>query len=274
MIRRPLMYPVVGLLALGIAASIVTADDHQHDTPVLKLDPTVTGASPAASPSAAASAATSAPALDAETRALGSYGVGYKVGRDLGGSFNDTLDAQKVSEGLMDGLAGKKPPQAEKLGVAMPKFIQAVQAIVEGRQAGKDKEAQVQGEVNKKKGEEYLTKNKARAGVTVTKSGLQYEVVTEGKGAKPKPTDQVQVHYKGTLVDGTEFDSSHKRGEPATFGVTQVIPGWVEGLQLMPVGSKWKFHIPSELAYGARAMGNIIGPHSTLVFEVELLAIK
>ena len=105
-------------------------------------------------------------------------------------------------------------------------------------------------------------------------SGLQYEVVREGTGAKPKASDTVEVHYHGTLIDGTVFDSSVRRGTPATFGVTQVIPGWVEALQLMPVGSKWKLYIPSELAYGAQGAGGAIGPHTTLVFEVELLGIK
>jgi len=109
--------------------------------------------------------------------------------------------------------------------------------------------------------------------VVTLASGLQYEVLTEGKGAKPKASDKVKVHYHGTLIDGTVFDSSVNRGEPAIFGTTQVISGWVEALQLMPVGSKWKLFIPSDLAYGAQGAGQAIGPHTTLVFEVELLAI-
>ena len=110
-------------------------------------------------------------------------------------------------------------------------------------------------------------------GVVELDSGLQYSIIHEGAGAKPKPGNRVKVHYSGTLIDGTVFDSSVNRGEPAVFGVTQVISGWVEGLQLMPVGSKYKFFIPSDLAYGAQGAGNLIGPHSTLIFDIELLEI-
>jgi len=122
-------------------------------------------------------------------------------------------------------------------------------------------------------GKQFLAENAKRSGVVTTASGLQYEVITEGKGSIPSASDQVQVHYHGTLINGEVFDSSVRRGEPATFGVTQVISGWVEALQLMPVGSKWKLYIPSDLAYGAQGAGQAIGPHTTLVFEVELLAI-
>ena len=116
-------------------------------------------------------------------------------------------------------------------------------------------------------------KTKKGPGVVVLPSGLQYEIIKEGTGKKPKATDQVRCHYEGTLIDGTLFDSSIQRGEPAVFGVNQVIPGWVEALQLMPEGSKWKLYIPSELAYGARGAGEMIPPHSTLIFEVELLEV-
>lgn len=120
-------------------------------------------------------------------------------------------------------------------------------------------------------GKKFLEENKKREGVVTLPSGLQYEVITEGNvGRYAKATDQVQCHYEGTLIDGTLFDSSIKRGQPATFGVNQVIPGWVEALQLMPEGAKWKLYIPSDLAYGAQGAGEMIPPHSTLVFEVEL----
>jgi FKBP-type peptidyl-prolyl cis-trans isomerase len=122
-------------------------------------------------------------------------------------------------------------------------------------------------------GKAYLEENKARDGVAVTESGLQYEVMTAAEGDKPKATDIVKVHYKGTLLDGTTFDSSYERGEPAQFGLNQVIPGWTEGVQLMNVGSKYRFVIPSELAYGSRGAGASIGPSETLVFEVELIEI-
>lgn len=128
-------------------------------------------------------------------------------------------------------------------------------------------------ESNKTEGEKFLEENKAKSGVITTESGLQYQVITEGTGAKPTETDRVKVHYTGTLLDGTVFDSSVERGEPATFGVTQVIKGWTEGLQIMPVGSKYIFWIPSDLAYGERGAGGDIKPNSTLKFEVELLEI-
>ena len=122
-------------------------------------------------------------------------------------------------------------------------------------------------------GQAFLEENKKGPGVVVLPSGLQYEIIKEGTGKKPKATDQVRCHYEGTLIDGTLFDSSIQRGEPAVFGVNQVIPGWVEALQLMPEGSKWKLYIPSELGYGARGAGEMIPPHSTLIFEVELLEV-
>ncbi|MBQ7191997.1 MAG: FKBP-type peptidyl-prolyl cis-trans isomerase [Paludibacteraceae bacterium] len=125
----------------------------------------------------------------------------------------------------------------------------------------------------KAEGEQFLMENKMREGVQVTESGLQYEVLKQGKGQRPEATDKVKVHYHGTLIDGTVFDSSVDRGEPATFGLNQVIPGWTEGLQLMTVGSKYKFYIPQELGYGSRNAGSI-PPFSTLIFEVELLSIE
>ena len=128
-------------------------------------------------------------------------------------------------------------------------------------------------EVNEKAGREFLTENGKRAEVKTTESGLQYEVIKEGDGPKPTATDQVVVHYTGKLIDGTVFDSSEERGVPATFGVTQVIPGWVEALQLMTVGSTWRLFIPSALAYGPQGAGGVIGPNQTLIFDVSLLEI-
>lgn len=128
-------------------------------------------------------------------------------------------------------------------------------------------------ELNLKAGEEFLAANKERASVVVLPSGLQYEIIKEGNGPKPKETDQVKCHYHGTLINGVVFDSSVERGQPATFGVNQVIPGWVEALQLMPVGSKWRLFIPSNLAYGERGAGQSIEPNSALIFEVEILDI-
>ena len=129
------------------------------------------------------------------------------------------------------------------------------------------------GQDNLEEGNAFLEANKARKEVTTTESGLQYEILTEGTGAKPTAADQVRVHYHGTLINGTVFDSSVDRGEPATFGVGQVIPGWTEALQLMPTGSKWKVYLPSNIAYGERGAGGEIGPNAALIFEVELLEI-
>jgi FKBP-type peptidyl-prolyl cis-trans isomerase FkpA/FKBP-type peptidyl-prolyl cis-trans isomerase FklB len=144
----------------------------------------------------------------------------------------------------------------------------------ESLQAKLEKTLATQTEENKSRGADYLKSHAEKEGVQVTESGLQYIVITEGDGVKPKPTDEVTVHYRGTLIDGSEFDSSYSRNAPTSFGVSQVIPGWTEGLQLMSVGSKFLFVIPYELAYGERGAGGSIGPYETLIFEVELLEIK
>ena len=169
-------------------------------------------------------------------------------------------------------------------GIAVDDFAQAIKDVLEGNQTAIS-HTEARDIVNKyfaeleekmnaaniEAGKKFLEENKKREGVVTLPSGLQYEVITEGNvGRYAKATDQVQCHYDGTLIDGTLFDSSIKRGQPATFGVNQVIPGWVEALQLMPEGAKWKLYIPSDLAYGAQGAGEMIPPHSTLVFEVEL----
>ena len=169
-------------------------------------------------------------------------------------------------------------------GIAVDDFAQAIKDVLEGNQTAishteardivnkyfAEREEKMNA-ANIEAGKKFLEENKKREGVVTLPSGLQYEVITEGNvGRYAKATDQVQCHYEGTLIDGTLFDSSIKRGQPATFGVNQVIPGWVEALQLMPEGAKWKLYIPSDLAYGAQGAGEMIPPHSTLVFEVEL----
>ena len=135
-------------------------------------------------------------------------------------------------------------------------------------------ERKKQGEANKEKGGKFLEGNKTKQGIVTLKSGLQYKILKKGTGASPKATDTVKCHYKGTTIDGKEFDSSYKRGEPATFALNRVIKGWTEGLQLMKEGGKWQFFIPSELAYGERGSGPDIGPNEVLIFEVELLGIE
>jgi FKBP-type peptidyl-prolyl cis-trans isomerase len=192
-----------------------------------------------------------------------SYGIGYNMGANL--KHEKTLQVDKAAflAGIDDGLAGAKTRVSEaELQAAFTAMQQKAAAAMAA-----------EGEKQLAIGNEYLAKNKTRPGVKVTASGLQYEVLTQGLGRKPKPTDTVKVHYHGTLIDGTVFDSSVQRGEPIEFPVTGVIPGWVEALQMMPVGSKWKLTVPPGLAYGPRPKGNIPA-NSVLIFEVELIGIK
>jgi len=179
------------------------------------------------------------------------------------------VDPNILLRGMKDGLAGAKPLLTDDEAKAT---MVALQADLRKKQ---EEKMQAEAEVNKTKGEAFLADNKTKQGVVTLPSGLQYKILTEGTGPKPAVTDTVVCNYKGTLLDNTEFDSSYKRGQPATFPVSGVIKGWTEALQLMPVGSKWQLFIPSELAYGARGgPGGGIGPNATLVFEVELMSIQ
>jgi len=189
-----------------------------------------------------------------------SYGLGMMIGENISQQFDD-LDYDLLFEAL------KAQAEGEETLITLE---EAQTALQEQQQAA----AAAAAAENSAAGEAFLAENAAREGVTVTDSGLQYEVVTEGEGEKPTIEDTVSVHYVGTLMDGTEFDSSISRGEPATFPLQGVIPGWTEGVQLMSVGSKYRFVIPSDLAYGDRGAGQAIGPGETLVFEVELLEIQ
>jgi FKBP-type peptidyl-prolyl cis-trans isomerase FklB len=195
-----------------------------------------------------------------------SYAIGLNLGRTL--KSNDVqANTDLLLQGIRDGFAGAPALLTdEEIQAAM----QALQQEVMQAQQAKQK---VQGEKNKAEGEAFLAKNKERAGVKTTASGLQYEVLKEGTGAAPKATDTVTVHYTGTLIDGTKFDSSVDRGQPATFVLNQVIGGWTEGVQLMKVGSKHKLYIPAALGYGERGAGGTIGPNATLIFDIELLSI-
>lgn len=195
--------------------------------------------------------------------AAGDMDLSYAFGVSIGGSLKDLgveIDYDSLLEGLKDVLAKDAPKFTP--AEANQKINEALQAL-----------SAKKGEANIEKGKAFLEETKNKPGVTVTESGLQYEVLTEGDGPKPTAEDTVTVHYVGTLIDGTEFDSSVSRGEPATFPLNGVIPGWTEGVQLMSVGSKYKFYIPSELGYGPGGAGNLIGPNSTLIFEVELISI-
>lgn len=195
-----------------------------------------------------------------------SYAIGYNFGRQF--KQNDiAINNDLLMKGLRDALGGG---QASLTDEEMQTAMQAFQQTVMQQQAEKQK---MMGEKNKAEGEAFLAKNKERAEVKTTASGLQYEVMKEGEGPQPKATDTVTVHYKGTLMDGTEFDSSYQRGEPATFPLNGVIAGWTEGVQLMKVGSKYKFFIPAALGYGEQGAGGVIGPNAPLIFEVELISI-
>jgi len=189
-----------------------------------------------------------------------SYSLGANVATSLQNQGVTELDLEVFMEAFNDQLniGDMKMPQQE-----MDAFLQSYFTKLQQQAAQKTVQ----------EGKDFLEKNSKREGVKVTESGLQYEVLHEGSGDKPKATDQVTTHYHGTLVNGQVFDSSVERGQPATFPVNGVIPGWVEALQMMPVGSKWKLFVPSELAYGERGAGQMIGPHTTLIFEVELLSI-
>jgi len=196
--------------------------------------------------------------------------LSYAIGMDIGASLK-SLDADMDRTALVAAINARLDGKSLKLSAEdAGKVKQAFFKKRAEEQAAKQKAA---GEKNKADGAAFLAENGKKKGVTTTESGLQYEVITQGDGAKPKATDQVTVNYRGTLIDGTEFDSSYKRGQPATFPLNGVIKGWTEGVQLMPVGSKYKFVLPAELAYGAQGAGSKIGPNSTLIFEVELLGI-
>ncbi|MDL2212491.1 FKBP-type peptidyl-prolyl cis-trans isomerase [Bacteroides sp. OttesenSCG-928-D19] len=187
-----------------------------------------------------------------------SYAIGLGIGQNLLGMGAKNISVSDFAQAISDVLAGS--PTAISHNEAR-EIVNAYFAELEQKMTTE----------NIRKGKDFLEANQAKEGVHTLPSGLQYEVVKEGNGKKPKATDRVRCHYEGTLIDGTLFDSSVKRGQPAVFGVNQVIPGWVEALQLMTEGSKWKLYIPSELGYGAQGAGEMIPPHSTLVFEVELL---
>jgi FKBP-type peptidyl-prolyl cis-trans isomerase FklB len=189
-----------------------------------------------------------------------SYALGLSIGNNFQNSGINSLNTEDFVKGINDVLKGETPEIS---------YDEAKQ-IINDYFTKLQKE---RFEINKKAGEEFLSINKGKAGVVTLPSGLQYQVLHMGDGPKPTASDSVKCHYHGTLINGTVFDSSVERGKPAVFGVSQVIPGWVEALQMMPVGSKWRLFIPSDLAYGERGAGGAIEPNSTLVFDVELLDI-
>lgn len=198
-----------------------------------------------------------------------SYALGMKIGGDLRRQgISESLDPAITARALKDALAGSKALLTEDEERAL---LTQLQNEVRDKQQVKSHEA---GVAARKEGEEFLAANKSKEGVVTLPSGMQYKILTTGTGPKPTTNDKVTCNYRGTLINGKEFDSSYKRGEPASFPVSGVIKGWTEALQLMPVGSKWQLFIPPNLAYGERGTGGDIGPDATLIFEVELVSIQ
>lgn len=192
-----------------------------------------------------------------------SYIIGMEIGSNLKKQLAD-VDSTILAKGIQDALTDRKPLLTEK-------EIQETMAAFQKEMMVKQTEV---AKKNKAEGEAFLSENKKKEGVKALPSGLQYKVIKTGTGKKPKSNDTVTVHYRGTLINGAEFDSSYKRGQPVSFQVSGVIPGWTEALQLMEVGAKWQLFIPSNLAYGEQGAGRDIGPNATLIFEVELVSIQ
>lgn len=197
--------------------------------------------------------------------------LSYSIGADLGKNFKKQgieINAQAMAKGLQDGSSG------DSLQMTEEQMKDALNKFQKDLMAKRNEEMNKKGEANKAKGDAFLEANKAKKGVVVLPSGLQYKIIENGKGEKPGKDDTVTVEYTGTLLDGQVFDSSEKSGKPASFKVSQVIPGWVEALQLMPAGSTWEIYVPAELAYGNRNLGGPIGPNETLIFKIHLLSVK
>jgi FKBP-type peptidyl-prolyl cis-trans isomerase FklB len=281
--RKKLYVAAVTMLAAGITLGNLRAQQTPAatppQTPAAKAPPSPAAKAPAAkSPAAKTGSGTAttakAPAAKSESATTLttpkdklSYAIGLNVGRSLQ-KDSVVVDPTILEQGLRDALSGGKTLMTDEDARAA---IVAIQTELRKKQEETMKQA---GEVNKKQGDAFLAANKTKEGVVTLPSGLQYKILKEGTGPKPTATDSVVCNYKGTLIDGTEFDSSYKRGQPATFPVDKVIQGWTEALQLMPVGSKWQLFIPPEMAYGARGPSPTIGVNSTLVFEIELLSIQ
>lgn len=261
------------MLALGLGLCLSSADAQQ--SPARKASPKApapvapSGTSvkkTAPRPAARPRAQTVVPSLTTQKQK-----ASYSIGLDIGDTFRKQgmdLDAALLAKGIQDALSGKPRLMTEKeAGASLDLFRQEMMS----RQTANNRAL---GEKNKLEGEKFLAGNRTQAGVVALPSGLQYRELSAGSGATPKASDTVITHYRGTLLDGSEFDNSHKRGEPARFAVNQVIRGWTEALQLMKVGAKWQLFVPSHLAYGERSPGPEIGPNSTLIFEIELLGIQ
>ncbi len=253
------------VLALGIAGA-THAQQGTTTTPpgtTAKKTTGTTGTTKAKSTTARSAAG---PALTTDKEKQ-SYALGMNIARGISRQGAD-VDASAMARGLRDTLSGAKPLLTDDQAEAALKQLQ------DEVKAKQDAEMQKMGDANMKEGEEFLAANKTKDGVVTLPSGLQYKILTPGTGPKPTAADTVVCNYRGTFINGQEFDSSYKRGQPATFPVGGVIKGWTEALQLMPVGSKWQLFIPPDLAYGSRGAGGAIGPNQTLVFDVELISIQ
>ncbi|HXJ89439.1 MAG TPA: FKBP-type peptidyl-prolyl cis-trans isomerase [Candidatus Binatia bacterium] len=258
---------LAGMLLLGLAS----AQDTKPATPSSKSTPSTSSqskTSAAKKPASSTASKTAAPVALTTQKQKQSYALGMSIGLGFQKQGIDkSIDSSLVVRGFRDSIGGSKTAMTED---EMKTALQQLRTEVMSAQEAKAKEA---GSANRKEGETFLASNKSKDGVKVLPDGLQYKVLTEGNGPKPAATDTVTVNYRGTLINGKEFDSSYKRGQPASFPVSGVIKGWTEALQLMPVGSKWQLFIPADLAYGDRGAGADIAPGDTLIFEVELLSI-
>jgi FKBP-type peptidyl-prolyl cis-trans isomerase FklB len=262
-----------GIMLGGSAGAQQTPASNSSQTPAVQAP---ASQAPAAKPPAAAgtthhatAAKSAAPLVLKTDKDKASYAIGLNMGKSMQKDAVD-IDPNILARGLKDGMAGgkTKPLMTDEEAAAA---INALKAEVKKTQEAKMAQA---GEANKKEGDAFLAANKTKEGVVTLPSGLQYKILTAGTGAKPTAADTVICNYKGTLINGKEFDASSRHGGPSTFPVGGVIKGWTEALQLMPIGSKWQLFIPPDLAYGQRGAGGDIGPGATLIFEVELVSIK
>jgi len=270
--------PFITAVSLLTAGMMLLGNALAQQTPAAKAQQPPAAKAQAAPPAGAqkAPAAKTGPATKPRTQSVLTLKtqkdkLSYALGMNLGSNLHKEkveVDPAIVLRGLKDALAAGKMLLTEDEARAT---LTQLQTEVRSKQQGKMK---VAGEMNKKEGVEFLAANKSKEGVVILPSGLQYKILTEGTGPKPTASDTVVCNYRGTLISGAEFDSSYKRGQPASFPVNGVIKGWTEALQLMPVGSKWQLFVPAELGYGDRGAGADIGPGATLIFEVELLSIQ
>ena len=267
--HKPLTTLAIPLLAAMLLGHAPAQDAPAATKPSKPASTQSTPKAPAAkkAPATAAKPATAAAPLTTQKQ-KNSYALGMSIGLGLKKQgVADSIDSALAVRGMREALAGGKTAMTED---EMKAALQLLRTQFQATQEAKAHEA---GSSARKEGDTFLAANKGKDGVKVLPDGLQYKVLTDGNGPKPSASDTVTVNYRGTLIDGKEFDSSYKRGQPATFPVSGVIKGWTEALQLMPVGSKWQLFIPADLAYGDRGAGADIGPGATLIFEVELLSI-